>query len=238
LDEELPTKRKRSQPPTAAPSIFDRIMAVEERLSEMQNEVHLQAFGHAVKEEVDRALEAKIESMRQAGSMPLNPVERISKKDGELGDTIVQEAGKIATLLTGQSERGQDHNLLKEQNENIIAKEDHYHRVFTDIKKRLDDDSALNKEIHQKIQTLLTERHPAPFTLSESILCQVRLAVQDAVAADVSPHVGENFRNLCSMIADQDERMIQMIWGQLQPSAELVERLTQWVGLQIAVQVK
>lgn len=111
-----------------------------------------------------------------------------------------------------------------------------YKQETADIRKQLDEDAARTRELSEQIQSLLTQRHPAPFTVSDTVRNQINIAAHDVVSDQLSPHLGENFRSLRSMIADRDERMMQLLWKQLEPVVELVDRLTQWVDVEVAAQ--
>lgn len=106
------------------------------------------------------------------------------------------------------------------------------------MRQKLDEDSARSREMSQQIQMLLTQRHATPFTLSEAALSQVGFTAQETFTTEVSPKLGENFENIVEQIANQDEEMIQLLWGKLEPALELVERLTHWLDSQIAMQGK
>jgi hypothetical protein len=120
----IPKKRRRSSP-ERPPTILERFAAVEERVREMADEVqvHRQHVDHVIKDEVERISITRFEEMRQAnggGSKSLDPVERLSTKDNESGQTVANQAEKIAFLLTRQRAADVKQNALVEQNKTLI----------------------------------------------------------------------------------------------------------------------
>lgn len=106
------------------------------------------------------------------------------------------------------------------------------------MRKELDENSARTLEISQQIQMLLSQRHITPFTLSKDALSQVGFLAKETFSTEVSPKLGENFEMINEQIANHDEQMIRNLWLKLDPALKLVERLTRWLDLQIAMQGK
>jgi hypothetical protein len=237
----IPKKRRREPSPERPPTLLERFTAIEERVREMAEEVHIQHVNGVIKDEVDKMTVIKLEEVHQAnagGSKPLDPVERLLTKDIESGQTVVDQAEKVAALLTGQHAKDATLSALMEQNKTLVETQASFQQDAAAIRKELDENSARTLEISQQIQMLLSQRHITPFTLSKDALSQVGFLAKETFSTEVSPKLGENFEMINEQIANHDEQMIRNLWIKLDPALKVVERLTRWLDLQIAMQGK
>jgi len=208
--------------------LSDRLTRTEELIEDMHNNLN-----HRVPAaEIHRMVQDSVDNMWAVKMGNSDPIRVLWNKADELGNQVIREAEKTASVLTLQEEKTREIIAMREEHQKLLEQQAQSQQQVAEMQKELDANATFLRRVEEQMQQVLAQRQMS-FQLLETTRSQIGVIAQEAITKDVEPAM-VNFKFAVEgQIEGAHGRIYQMLWEKLEPSLQLTERIYQWFNSQI-----
>ncbi|CCM02075.1 uncharacterized protein FIBRA_04152 [Fibroporia radiculosa] len=237
-------QKQTSNAEQATDELRDRLLLLEQQLSEIQNEIaeHDNDLLYSMEEMLQSRLETgnNISEGAQASTRDerIGPPdkahgnEHLGQELDILGGQVEELAVEVANIITRMNASDSEYAKLRTENEHLRKRIDDLEQRYKSDMDRFQTNKLEMQALSAAVTSFMTQAKPSPmlqFPAIEDILTEVRPAVLQSLQADVKPLLQTTHENLSNMLQEQHNMVYAAVMSKMTPAIDSMRAVSTWL---------